>query len=713
VIDGVAVILFDLPGESVNKISRAVKDEFLQIFDRLQSDTSINAAVLLSGKKDVWIAGADIEEFVQLSGAADAERMSRDGQALLERLARLRVPVVAAIDGACMGGGLEAALACTYRIATDNPKTVLALPEVQLGLIPGAGGTQRLPRLVGLRAALDMILTGKNVRGRKALQIGLVNELVHPAMLRDHAIRRARELAGKTLPRSFTRRKSGIVAFLLDGNPLGRRVVFNRARQSVQEKTGGHYPAPLAALEAVEDCYRLGRDAAYRGEALRFGEVAATEISRNLIYLFFAGNALKKDPGVAAPAPPGALPGPLAVNKLGILGAGFMGAGIAAVAAQKGFLVRLKDAEHERVATGFATLRPIIEGRFRKRHITRQEMADDFSRVAGTIDYSGFRSVDLVIEAVFEDLAVKQQVVREAERELPEHAIMATNTSTIPIESIAQASARPDRVLGMHFFSPVHKMPLLEVIVTPATDPQVVVTAVAVGKALGKTVIVVNDGPGFFVNRILGPYINEAGILLDQGARIEAVDAAMVQFGFPVGPITLVDEVGLDVASKAGGILAQAFGARLTPARSLTALAAAGRYGRKSRSGFYKYDSRGKKGEVDTTVYEMMPSGSVRAEVGAAEIQSRLMLAMLNETARCFEDGVLRSARDGDVGAVYGFGFPPFRGGPFRYMDQVGLSELVQQMEELNHRFPGRFEPADILVHMARNSLTWRDGVTG
>jgi 3-hydroxyacyl-CoA dehydrogenase/enoyl-CoA hydratase/3-hydroxybutyryl-CoA epimerase len=390
-----------------------------------------------------------------------------------------------------------------------------------------------------------------------------------------------------------------------------------------------------------------------------------------------------------------------------------MGAGIAAVAAQKGFLVRLKDAEHERVATGFATLRPIIEGRFRKRHITRQEMADDFSRVAGTIDYSGFRSVDLVIEAVFEDLAVKQQVVREAERELPEHAIMATNTSTIPIESIAQASARPDRVLGMHFFSPVHKMPLLEVIVTPATDPQVVVTAVAVGKALGKTVIVVNDGPGFFVNRILGPYINEAGILLDQGARIEAVDAAMVQFGFPVGPITLVDEVGLDVASKAGGILAQAFGARLTPARSLTALAAAGRYGRKSRSGFYKYDSRGKKGEVDTTVYEMMPSGSVRAEVGAAEIQSRLMLAMLNETARCFEDGVLRSARDGDVGAVYGFGFPPFRGGPFRYMDQVGLSELVQQMEELNHRFPGRFEPADILVHMARNSLTWRDGVTG
>jgi 3-hydroxyacyl-CoA dehydrogenase/enoyl-CoA hydratase/3-hydroxybutyryl-CoA epimerase len=265
----------------------------------------------------------------------------------------------------------------------------------------------------------------------------------------------------------------------------------------------------------------------------------------------------------------------------------------------------------------------------------------------------------------------------------------------------------------MHFFSPVHKMPLLEVIVTPATDPQVVVTAVAVGKALGKTVIVVNDGPGFFVNRILGPYINEAGILLDQGARIEAVDAAMVQFGFPVGPITLVDEVGLDVASKAGGILAQAFGARLTPARSLTALAAAGRYGRKSRSGFYKYDSRGKKGEVDTTVYEMMPSGSVRAEVGAAEIQSRLMLAMLNETARCFEDGVLRSARDGDVGAVYGFGFPPFRGGPFRYMDQVGLSELVQQMEELNHRFPGRFEPADILVHMARNSLTWRDGVTG
>jgi 3-hydroxyacyl-CoA dehydrogenase/enoyl-CoA hydratase/3-hydroxybutyryl-CoA epimerase len=705
--DGIATIVFDLPNEPVNKFNRRVKDEFAALFERLSRDSSVVGAVLLSGKEDVWIAGADIEEFLQLRSVAEAERMSREGQELLESLERLRFPVVAAIHGACMGGGLEAALACSWRIVTDHPKTILALPEVQLGLIPGAGGTQRLPRVVGTRAALDMILSGRSVRARKALQMGLAGEMVHPAILRDIAERRAREMAERGMNRWRGKRRRSLIDTVIDSTPPGRNIVFRKAREKTLEKSGGHYPAPLAALQAVEAGFRLGREEALRNEARLFGEMAVTDVARQLIYLFFAGNSLKRDAGVPDPAPD-----PVRVRKLAVLGAGFMGAGISAIAAQNGLLVRMKDAEHGRVARGFAAIRPVIEERHRKKHITRQQMEDELSRISGTIDYSGFKSVDLVVEAVFEDLEIKQQVLREVERELPEHAVFASNTSTIPIESIARASSRPDRVIGMHFFSPVHRMPLLEVIVTPRTDPQVVVTVVATGKRLGKTVIVVNDGPGFYVNRILSPYINEAGILLDQGARIEAIDEAMVRFGFPVGPITLIDEVGLDVAAKAGTIMADALGPRLTPARSLTAVAGAGRYGRKNGKGFYRYDSEGRKGNVDASVYSLMPTGETRVDIPAAEIQSRLLLAMLNEAARCFEDGILRSARDGDIGAVYGIGFPPFMGGPFRCMDTVGIADLAQQLEELNHRFPGRFEPADVLTHMARHGLNWAGGVT-
>jgi 3-hydroxyacyl-CoA dehydrogenase/enoyl-CoA hydratase/3-hydroxybutyryl-CoA epimerase len=712
VVDGIAVLTLDLPGEPVNKFNRAVKDEFVAMFDRLEHDLNIRAAVLLSGKMDSWIAGADIEEFLELTTAAEAERMSHDGQLLLDSVEKMRTPLVCAIHGACLGGAVELALACPYRIATDHPKTVLALPEVQLGLIPGAGGTQRLPRLIGLRAALDMILTGKNVRAKKALQIGLVDELVHPAILRTIAIRRASDIAQGT--RRHERHSGGVGGALLDSNPAGRRVVLRKAREETLKKTRGHYPAPLAALDAVAAGYSGGRSHGYREESRLFGEMAVTDVCRQLIYLFFATTALKKDPGVptgAGTSPPIVRP----VEKLGILGAGFMGSGIAAVAVQQGTLVRMRDAEHGRVAKGFAAVRDILNERLARKQITRVQYADMMTLLGGTIDYSGFRNVDLVIEAVFEDLDVKHQVLQEVEAVILPHAIFASNTSTIPIARIADASTRPEQVLGMHFFSPVQRMPLLEVITTTATSRDVTASAVAYGKKLGKTVIVVNDGPGFYVNRILTPYINEAGRLLDQGASIDVIDRALTDFGFPVGPITLVDEVGLDVASKAGKIMHDAFGARFAPAESVQAVVGSGRYGRKSKKGFYRYDDEGKKGAVDESVYELIrprareprPTSSEatpRPEFTAAEIQQRTVMPMLNEAVRCLSEGVIRSARDGDVGAVYGFGFPPFRGGPFRYIDTLGAAEVVRQLEELNDRFTGRFEPAETLVAMARRN---------
>ena len=719
IFDGVVVITIDLPNEPVNKFNRAVKDEFVTLIDRLERDLNVRAAVLLSGKKDSWIAGADINEFLEIKTAADAERMSHEGQLLLDSVERMRTPLICAIHGACLGGALELALASAYRIATDDPKTVLALPEVQLGLIPGAGGTQRLPRLIGIRAALDMILTGKNVRAKKALQTGLIDELVHPAILREIALKRGHELADGT--RKHQSHSSGVTGFLLDENPAGRRIVLKKAREETLKKTHGQYPAPLAAIDAVAAGYSGGSSHGFREESRLFGEMAVSDVSKQLIYLFFATTALKKDPGVATAegeAPLHVMP----VNKLGILGAGFMGSGIAAVAVQQGTLVRMRDADNGRVAKGFAAVREILKERLTRKQITRVELADMMSLLGGTTDYSGFANADLVIEAVFEDIDVKHEVLREVEVVLKPEAIFASNTSTIPIAQIATASATPERVIGMHFFSPVHKMPLLEVITTHETDRDVTASAVAFGKKLGKTVIVVSDGPGFYVNRILTPYINEAGRLLDQGADIAAVDKALVDFGFPVGPVTLVDEVGLDVASKAGKIMHDAFGDRFSPAQSVQAVVGSGRFGRKSKKGFYLYDEEGKKGEVDQSVYQLLtaaaretpPSAGAEArprpEFPADEIQQRTVLPMLNEAARCLEEGVIRSARDGDVGAVFGFGFPPFRGGPFRYMDSLGIPEVVRQLEDLNDRFPGRYAPTELLLAMARRKERFHPG---
>jgi 3-hydroxyacyl-CoA dehydrogenase/enoyl-CoA hydratase/3-hydroxybutyryl-CoA epimerase len=677
-------------------------DEFEAIFGEIENDKEIKGVVIASAKPAGFIAGADVGQFANFKSAHDASQVSALGQELLNRLEKLRTPSVAAIHGACLGGGLETALACRYRVATNDPSTVLALPEVQLGVIPAMGGTQRLPQLIGLQAALDMILSGRNIRAAKAVKMGLVDEVVHPSILIDIAVDRARALStGKLTP---TRRSTGASDILLAGNPIGRSVVFRKARESVIEKTHGHYPAPLAALDAIRMGYDRGFKSGLNLEASLFGELAVSDVSRQLVYLFFARNATRKDPGVSGEAPPAR-----EVRKLGVLGAGFMGAGIASIAVQEGTLVRIKDTEPKRVAAGLRAVREVIRERLVRKQITRLQHDDMLVMVGGTTDYSGFASADIVIEAVFEDLKVKQTVLREAEGMLDPEAVYASNTSTIPIGKIAEAAEHPERVLGMHFFSPVHKMPLLEVVVTPKTSPEATVTAVAYGKEVGKTVIVVNDGPGFYTTRILSAYMNEAGRLLDEGAPIEAIDKALVDFGFPVGPVTLLDEVGIDIGGHVGKTMAESFGARMAPSDAMRKVVEAGRTGRKGKSGFYKYDEKGQKGEVDDTVYAVIGK-SHRAVVPADEISERCVLAMVNEAVLCLEEGILRSPRDGDIGAVFGLGFPPFRGGPFRYIDEVGAATIVTRLEELHARFPNRFSPARMLVENARAQRRFHPG---
>jgi 3-hydroxyacyl-CoA dehydrogenase/enoyl-CoA hydratase/3-hydroxybutyryl-CoA epimerase len=692
--DSVAVVTFDLPGEPVNKLSNAVKVEFEALLIRLRDDEDVKAVVLISGKPDTFIAGADIEEFTALTTQVEAERLSFEGQEMVSRVETLAKPVVAAIHGACLGGGLELALACHYRIATDHPKTQLGLPEVQLGLIPGAGGCQRLPRLIGASAALDMILAGKSERSAKALRLGLVDEVVAPSILRSVATEAARRLVRDGLPRR--RGPHGVRAFFFDHTPAGRRLVYRAARSAVLKRTGGHYPAPLAALEAVRVGLEHGVAAGLAEEHHAFGRLAVSDVSRKLVQIFFATAALKKDDGV----PPGAAV-PRQIRRLGIIGAGFMGAGIAGTAVINVEVdTRLKDADLAKVGKGLKAAGSILADRLKRRRITRPQHERLAGLLSGGVDYAGFSRADLVIEAVFEELELKRRVLAEVEAAARPDTIFASNTSTIPIRDIAAEAKRPDRVLGMHFFSPVEKMPLLEVIPTDATGPEAIVTAVRFGRRMGKTVIVVGDKPGFWVNRILSPYLNEAGLLLQEGVPIDVIDRIMTAWGLPVGPVTLLDEVGLDVAQKAGKVMHEAFGARMQPAETLAKMLAADRLGRKNGRGFYRYRD-GHKAGVDQAVYELLgarPGESVDADL----VERRLVYAMLNEAAAAWSEQVVRSPRDGDIGAVYGIGFPAFRGGPLRMIDDLGAARVVETLHDLQDAFGQRFRPAPALAEMAR-----------
>jgi len=696
--DGIAVVTFDTPGSSVNVISASVKREVIAAFETLKADERVKAVAFLSGKRDNFIAGADIEEFVALKTAAEAEQLSSEGQAMLGRIADFPKPVVAGIHGGCVGGGLEFSLCCTYRVATDHAKTSIGLPEVRLGILPGAGGCQRLPRLIGLRAALDIILAGKTVPAKKALQLGMIDEMVPPSILRRITLDAARKLAGGWRP--HRKRPGGFMGFLLDGNPLGRSLVFRMARKNVERETHGNYPAPPAALDAVEFGLKHGITAGLAHEAKGFGALAVTDVSRKLVGIFFAEQALKKDFGIDNPPPPAE------VRRLGVVGSGFMGSGIAGTAVTQAMVdVRLKDADLVHISKGIAAARAVVEERFRRRRITKYDRTRLLALVSGDAAFTGFGRADLVIEAVFEDLKVKQAVLKDVEAVIPPTAIFATNTSTIPIGDIASASSRPGQVIGMHFFSPVPRMPLVEIIPARHTAPATVSTTVAFGRRMGKTPVVVKDSPGFWVNRILGPYLCEAAHVLLGGSSIEDIDAALVQFGFPVGPIALLDEVGLDVAGHAGEVLYRAFGERLKPAPPLEAMVKAGRLGRKVAKGFYRYEG-GKKRGVDETVYQLIgvhPNGGPRA----GEIVQRLSLAMVNEAAQALSEGVVRSPRDGDMAAVYGIGFPPFRGGPLKYADDLGAARVVEDLGRLAERLGSRFAPCDALQQLARSGGTF------
>lgn len=685
--DGVAVLTLDDPREVHNTITPELGTQLSVALDALEADPKVSAIVIRSGKKESFLVGANIDYVRAIRFAKDAADASREIGKRFARMARGPKPIVACIHGPALGGGFELSLACTAAVASDDPKTVLGLPEVKLGLMPAANGLIRVAERAGLRVALDLGLTGRSLRPKKALALGLVDEVVAPSIVLDAAVALATKLAKQRRPRKRSRAVM-LEALLLEKNPIGRRLFFRRARAEALAKTRGHYPAVERMLDVLEKYASSGFARAAELEATEFGQLVVSETAHRLIDLFFAQTAAKKDTGLDASEKAQAFP----VERVAVLGAGLMGAGIAAVSVKNGLVVRMKDRDDASVGRGLKYVRDIVD-------------PNAFARLSAATDYSGMRHSDIVIEAVFEDLELKHAVLREIEKLVKPTCVVASNTSSIPIAQIASASSRPDMVLGMHYFSPVHRMPLLEVVRTKVTDPRAIATAVAVGKRQGKTVIVVRDGAGFYTTRILAPYLNEAAHLLAEGIPVDAIDEAMVDWGFPVGPLHLLDEVGIDVAAHVGGVTQAAFGERMRPPAAFDALERDHRRGRKNGRGFYLY-GRGKKNEkrVDDTVYRVLgvtPRTETRS-YRAEEIQLRCALAMVNEALRCQGEEILRSARDGDIGAVFGLGFPAFRGGPFRYVDVIGPSELLRRIRSLEQRLGERFEPAPLLVEMAR-----------
>jgi 3-hydroxyacyl-CoA dehydrogenase/enoyl-CoA hydratase/3-hydroxybutyryl-CoA epimerase len=676
-----AILWFDLPGEKVNKFSSAILRELASVLDTIAASDA-KKLIIASRKRGIFIAGADITEFTTVSGIDDAKAFVKLGQQVFTKLQSLKQTTVAAIDGVCLGGGCELALSCDWRVMSDSPRAQIGLPEVKLGIFPAWGGTSKLPRLIGLPAALDMILNGKAFDGKRAKRAGLVDEVVEPGIV----LQVAKKFADRGKRKGGRRTK-----FYVEGNPLARNVIFGKARKAVLQQTKGHYPAPLKAIEVMEYAMSAGVERGMQREADEAASLVNNDVAKNLVQLFFLMEESKKDPFAAQPRD---------VSYVGVLGAGVMGGGIAQIVADKTDAeVRMRDINWNAIAGGMKAAAKVWRRKVERRSMTRGEMARRLARITGATDWSGFQRADVVIEAVVESIPIKRQVLAEFESIAKPDAIFATNTSTIPITQIAAEAKRPENVVGMHFFNPVDRMPLVEIIRGKKTSEVAMVTTAALARKLGKTVVYCNDGPGFVVNRILGPYMNESGFLLEEGNSIESLDKAMVDFGMPMGPMALLDEVGIDVAAKVAGILTEAFGARMQKSAVVEKLYADGRHGKKNGKGLYVYEDGKRKGP-DSSVYKVLGIRSPKPADEKAVVE-RMVLAMINEASLILHEKIVASAAELDLAMIMGTGFPPFRGGLLRYADSLGVPYIVSRLDELSSSVGPRFRPNEPLKRLA------------
>jgi 3-hydroxyacyl-CoA dehydrogenase/enoyl-CoA hydratase/3-hydroxybutyryl-CoA epimerase len=696
--DSVAELVIDVPGRPVNVFSRQVMTDLAEALKRLAAEPGLKLVFIRSGKASGFLAGADLQEFARVQNAAEAVELSAQGQKLFDQLADLPVPTVAMISGPCLGGGLEFALACDYRVVIEDPKTQLGFPEIELGLLPAWGGTQRLPRVVGLERALHMILGARRLTPRQALEWGLADALqgpgrgTPPAFLAS-AVKRPR----KGLPlRTWQQR-------MLESNPLGRWLIYRGAERLLRRRVPDDMPAPYEALQAVRTGLRQGMAAGLAFEREAIGRLATTPACRNLITLFFQREQARKLPEsiqAEALSP---------IRRVGVVGAGTMGAGIAQLAALKGCEVVVREVNEEALKAGLEKIRGLFNKAVERGIVSGDEGQRTFAAVHGTTAWQGFADVDLVVEAVIEDADLKRAVFREIEQHASPSAILATNTSSLGVKPLVDGLRRKERVAGLHFFNPVHKMPLVEVVRTETSSRLTVDGLVQWAILLGKTPVVVKDSPGFVVNRILMPYLNEAVLLVGEGMGVERVDQAMRRFGMPVGPSELLDQIGLDVAAHIGGSMEPVFGGRFAPNPVFGRMKEKGWLGQKNNLGFYRYQGRKKRVHEEAValvrgslpaaapswLYGLGPTDQMRTA------RERMVGLMVNEAAACLGEGLADSAGTIDLAMVLGTGWAPHRGGPLCYGEDVGFGKVVELLEDLGQRFGRRFEPCGALRRLA------------
>jgi 3-hydroxyacyl-CoA dehydrogenase/enoyl-CoA hydratase/3-hydroxybutyryl-CoA epimerase len=682
--ESIGWILFDYPGEKINKLTTPLMESLRDLLDEAQRK-NVCALAFASDKPDMFIAGADVEEIAGVTNPKIGMEKATYGQAVFEAIARFPVPTAAVITGPCLGGGYELALACTWRVAENKESVRVGLPEIKLGIIPGFGGTQRLPRRVGLRAAMDVILAGKTLPAKLAFRRGMVDALVPPGLGRQVA----REVL--TGSRRLEQRSFGRTDRALGSVGLLRNFVAGKAREAVARNVRReHYPAPFMALESILGGYTLGEVGAYRNEARLLGEAIVTDTSKNLAWLFKESGRAKQPEGLD-------LSTARVVKRLAVVGAGVMGGGIAWLAGEKGYPIRIKDIQAAALESAMATAGTIWKKSVKKRRLTPLERGHRVEKLSFTLDYTGFGLVDVALEAVVENLEIKRKLVAELESVVREDAVIASNTSSLRIEDIAAGSRHPERIVGLHFFNPVDRMPLVEVIAGPQSAPWAVATAYRLALKLGKTPILVQDGPGFLVNRLLAFYLGEALALFESGTDQQRLDRALTDFGMPMGPITLLDQIGIDVADKVTHVMGEAFGDRLPRESTLGRLVEAGHLGRKTGQGFYVYP-QGKKKKPEPSTEAARAAGSpARRELPDDDVLDRLVLPMINEAARCLEEGIAARPLDVDLGMVMGTGFPPFRGGLLRYADHRGVGAVIERLEELARSADTRFAPSEAL----------------
>ena len=685
----IACLTFDLPDKSVNVLSTAVMEELEGLLRSLSARNDISGVILASAKKNNFIAGANVEEIESLTDQDEAYTLASRGQRIFQMIADLPFPSAAAINGTCLGGGLEMALACSYRVAADASAVSIGLPEIRLGIIPGFGGTQRLPKIIGLSNAFDLIMTGKRVSARKALQLGLVDDVAMPENLLNVA---EQYLRGQLKRRPA---KRPLMLRLLESNPLGRKVILRKVQEKVAQASE-HYPATQLAITAIMH----GTDKSVKDgldfEARLCARLICSDVCKNLIRVFYLSESVKKLPNALKQA------SEFSVKKVGVVGAGIMGGGIAYLFASRGLPVRLSDINAEPVLEALRIANKQAKRSLRQKRISKVEARHIVQRIRPTISGTGFGNVDLLIEAVVEKQDIKEQVVKQFEKEMKPQSIIATNTSSLSVNKLSRSLLSARRMVGMHFFNPVNRMPLVEIIAGENSDSSYLRAVYELALKVGKIPVLVKDSPGFLVNRLLGVYMREAMYLLEEGAGMLDIDRGLIDFGMPMGPFELIDVVGLDIADKALTNLTEGFGIeRFSPAPVLQVMCNRKLFGKKSGRGFYHYDDKGKKLKPNDTITtilggesrQLSQDGDPVYSIRKREIWERPILVMLNEACFCLDEKIVESCADIDLAMIMGAGFPPFRGGLMRFGASLGFESTHERLSRLSELYGARFKP--------------------